>query len=308
MKTIDSKLAVATPWSRLPARKLLTISVMVIGAVVANAQPIQVPRYDDADEYLPKAQEKNTSGIRLFLRQQEGEELFKVPTPRNVTIDIIAKVPADAEFGVVFLLGGTGVLSIQNERLDRSFSFQPRSRDYWWAHKAATFLVDAPSDKLDKEGIQDTAWRAGAQHRQDLKAVLDAVAARFKGPLVIHGHSNGAHSAANAASLRHDAVKAYVLSSSAHYNRPTTIIEDTEYNQPVIFVQHKQDNCKVSATSQFDRLVEKIKAPKKLVLMGEGGVPSMSGACGPFAPHSFVGVEKTIIDQQIRLIQQVLSK
>jgi len=60
--------------------------------------------------------------------------------------------------------------------------------------------------------------------------------------------------------------------------------------------------------SEFDRLVDKVKAPKKMVLMGEGGVTPMSGACGPFAPHSFVGMEQAIIDQQIGLIKQALFK
>ena len=82
--------------------------ILAFLANLANAaDPIQVPRYDDADEYLPTAQRKNKDNIRLLLQQQPGEILFKVLTPRNVTVDVIANVPADADTAVILLLGGT---------------------------------------------------------------------------------------------------------------------------------------------------------------------------------------------------------
>ena len=286
--------------------KALALCSLVLLGFTANADPIQVPRYDDADDFLPAMERKNSNGIRLFLKQQPGEELFKVLTPRNVTVDVISQIPASAEFGVVFLLGGTSVLSIQNDKLDRSFSFQPRSRDYWWEHKIATFVVDAPSDKLDKLGIADARWRAGKDHQTDLKGVLDAISSRFTGPIVVHGHSNGALSVANAAMLNHNSVKAYVYSSGSHYQRPTTIIYDAIHTKPVIFVQHKSDTCNVSTTTAFNEVVEKVKAPRKFTLLVDGDIETMSGACGSFAPHSFSGMERAVINQQIPLIRKAL--
>ena len=182
--------------------------LMSLASAASAAETIQVPRYDDADEYLPSAQAKNKDGIRLTLPQQPGEELFKVLTPRNVTVDVVANIPTDADAAIILLLGGTSVLSIVNDRLDRSFSFQPRSRDYWWANKFATFLIDAPSDRLGNNGIQNLRWRAGIEHKTDLKAVLDAISQRFPGPLIVQGHSNGAVSLASIASLNYPRVKA----------------------------------------------------------------------------------------------------
>jgi hypothetical protein len=279
----------------------------VVSSLAQSQMPIRVDRYDDANDYLPEMQRKNMQGIRLFLSQQEGESLFKVLTLRNVTVDVVARIPDCADFGVVFLLGGTSVLSIQNERLDRSFSFQPRSRDYWWEQKVATFLIDAPSDRLGKAGIEDGRWRAGPEHQADLKAVLDAVAQRFKGPLVVHGHSNGALSVANVAGLNHPAVKAYVYSSASHYQRPSDIVYEAVHSAPVVFVQHKQDNCKVSKTEVFDQMVERVKAPIKKVLLVDGGIAAMGGPCSGFAPHSFVGMEKDVVQQQMEIIRLVLS-
>jgi len=71
------------------------------------ADPVQVSRYDDADEYLPTAERKNRDGVRLFLRQQEGEQLFKVMTPRNVSVDVVARIPEGADVGVYALGEGT---------------------------------------------------------------------------------------------------------------------------------------------------------------------------------------------------------
>lgn len=291
--------------------RLLACAFIGLFGTAAQAQtsePIKMDRYDDADDYLPGLERKNSKGIRLFLRQQANEQLVKVITPRNVTIDIIEHMPDDAELGVVFLLGGTSVLSIQNERLDRSFSFQPRSRDYWWEHKVATFLIDAPSDRLGKEGIGDAKWRAGPAHQADLKAVLDHISQRFGKPLVVHGHSNGALSIANMAGLNHPSVSAYVYSSASHYNRPTTIVYDTMHTAPVLFVQHKNDTCKVSATSVVEQLIQRVKAPRKETLLVEGGIEAMSDTCGGFAPHSFVGMEAEVIRQQIPRIKQMIAK
>ena len=260
------------------------------------ADHIQVPRYDDADEYLPTAQKKNKDNIRLLLQQQPGEVLFKVLTPRNVTVDVVANVPPDADTAVILLLGGTGVLSIVNDRLDRSFSFQPRSRDYWWANKFATFLIDAPSDRLGKDGIQDQRWRAGAEHKVDLKAVLDVIAQRFPGPLVIQGHSNGAISLASVASLNHPRVKAYAYSAAAHYKSDTSILREVEHTAPVLVMEHRKDSCVVSPASQAGAFAKSVKASAKQLLWIEGGSDPLSGACGPFAAHSFFGVEKLAVD------------
>lgn len=289
-------------------KRLLTLCLTVVFSSITSADPILVPRYDDADDILPAAEKKNTNAIRLFLRQQDGEEIFHVLTPRNVTVDVVSKVPTDSEFGVVLLLGGTGVLSIKDGQLDRSFSFQSRSRDQWWRNKIATFLIDAPSDRLDKNGIENALWRAGPQHQIDLRAVLDDISSKFKGPLVIHGHSNGALSTANVATINHPAVKAYVYSSGSHFKRPTTIVYESIHSRPVIFVQHKSDTCNTSSTTAFDEVVKKVKAPTKYSLLLDGGVTPISGPCGSFAPHSFFGMEGAVIDQQIPLIRKAISE
>lgn len=293
----------------MPFRWTPIFSFLLLGLAAASAcaEIKAVERYDDADEYLPKAESRNATGLRLFLRQQEGEELFKVTTPRNVTVDVVARIPQGAEHGVVFLLGGTSVLSIVNDKLDRSFSFQPRSRDAWWAQGFATFLVDAPSDRLGREGIQDTVWRSRGEHLQDLQAVLAAVSERFKGPLVLHGHSNGTASVANAAQLKLPNVKAYLYSGASHLNQGVQLVHQVEHTAPVLFVQHKNDTCASSNYASFAILERSVHAPEKKTLLVGGGIAPMSGACGPFASHSFVGQEAQTVSDAIVILKEMMN-
>lgn len=291
----------------IPFLRLLAGFSLTLFAAGAGAEIKTVPRYDDADEYLPIAERRNTSGIRLFLRQQDGEALFKVTTPRDVTVDVVARIPPGATHAVVFFLGGTSVLSIANDKLDRSFSFQPRSRDAWWEQGFATFLVDAPSDRLGREGIQDTIWRTRGDHRQDLQAVLAAVTERFPGPLVLHGHSNGTASLANAAQLKMPNVKAYMYSGASHLVQGAQLVYQVEHPAPVLLVQHRNDTCAASDFASFAMLERGVRAPVKKTLLVEGGIAPMSGPCGPFAPHSFVGQEAQTIRDAIVLLKGMMN-
>jgi hypothetical protein len=132
----------------------LAIALLASAAVAQDRVLKSVPRYNDADEFLPPAEKKNTEGVRLFLRQQPDEETLTAISDRNVSIKIIARIPEEANSGVILFVGGTSVLSIgPDDKLDRSFNYTSRSRDLWWSQGIATFLVDAPSDHLDREGL-----------------------------------------------------------------------------------------------------------------------------------------------------------
>jgi hypothetical protein len=286
----------------------LLATAAVFGAVsAASAEPIKVQRYDDADDYLPSAEKRNKDNIRLLLKQQEGEEIFKVASPRNVLIDVVAKMPKDADAAVVMLLGGNSVLSIVNDRLDRSFSFQPRSRDHWWTQQFATFVVDAPSDRLGKDGIQDAKWRSGVEHKTDLQAVLDEIGKRFAGPIVIFGHSNGAISLGNVASLASPRVKAYMFSSPAHNKPSTEILREVEYKAPVLLFEHTKDACPESRSRDAEQFFNALKAQTKKLIWVEGGSDPISGPCGPFAFHSFYGIEKATVERMVAEIRNAIK-
>lgn len=256
-----------------------------------------VPRYDDADDYLPAAEKRNVSGVKLFLRQQPGEETLTAVSDRGVSIKIVAKVPDNAKAGVVLFLGGTSVLSFgANDKLDRSFNFTSRSREYYWSLGYATFLVDAPSDRLDKAGLTPK-FRSSPEFATDLRAVIGLISTKFKKPLHAVGHSNGAIAVAALASMPELPIMSYSLVGPAHTQIPgLELVAKAKYAKPVFIIENTKDECIVSSAGSIDGLSKQIVAPRVTVSWIEGGKPPISGPCGPFAFHSFFGVEQVAIE------------
>ena len=168
---------------RIKTEAVFLFVAIALVALAAGAQDRalnSVPRYDDADEFLPPAEKKNVEGVRLFLRQQPDEETLTAISDRNVSIKIIARIPEGANSGVILFAGSTSVLSIgPDDKLDRSFTYVSRSRDYWWSRGFATFLVDAPSDHLDREGLT-SYFRTTKEFAADMRAVIGLIAKKFR--------------------------------------------------------------------------------------------------------------------------------
>ena len=260
-----------------------------------------VPRYDDADEFLPPAEKRNVEGVKLFLKQQPGEEILTAISERGVSIKIVAKVPENAKAGVVLFVGGNSVLSIgADEKLDRSFNFTSRSREYYWTLGYATFLVDAPSDHIDKEGLT-TKFRNTPEFASDLKAVIALVSAKFNKPLYAVGHSNGAVAVAALAAMPELPILSYSLVSPAHTQWPgMELVVKTKYAKPVFIVENKKDECKYSSAGTIDGLAKQISAPSVNVSWVEAGKPPIGGPCGPFGFHSFFGAERIAVEAIVK--------
>jgi hypothetical protein len=289
------------------AKFVLWVGVSALFGFAVHAQdPVvkSVPRYDDADEYLPQAVKRNREGARLFLRQIPEEVTLTATSDRNVSIKIIARIPDDAKIGVILLVGGTSVLSIgPDDKLDRSFNYTSRSRDFWWSQGIATFLVDAPSDHLDKDGVSPK-FRATADFSTDMRAVIKLIAGKFDKPLHAIGHSNGAIAIAAVASLNEPAISSYVLVSPAYMALGGgEKITQVKYGKPVLIVEHRQDTCTASPASSVDRLAKSISAPEVNVVWLEGGMVPISGPCGPFSYHSFFGTEQLAVEATARRLR-----
>jgi pimeloyl-ACP methyl ester carboxylesterase len=258
--------------------------------VITHSQNlITVPRYDDADEYLPEAERKNVDGVRLFLKQQPGEETWTAISERRVSVKVIAHIPEAAKAGVIIFPGGTGQLSMTADgRLDRSFNFSGRSRSYYWPLGLATFLVDAPSDHLDKTGIT-AKFRASPEFANDIRAVINMISQKFDKPLHAVGHSNGAIAVATIAAMHNLPISSYTLMGPNYGSTDT--VANTNYTKPVFIVENTEDTCKLSSAAGIDALSKSINAPSMKVSWVDGGKNILGGPCGPFSRHSFVGVE-----------------
>lgn len=283
---------------------ILALAFLMSAACAQDRVLKSIPRYDDADEYLPQAEMKNRDGVRLFLRQQPGEETLTAISDRNVSVKIIARIPEGATSGVILLVGGTSVLSIgRDDKLDRSFNYTSRSRDLWWAQGIATFLIDAPSDHLDKDGLTPR-FRATADFATDMRAVIKLIASKFDKPLHAVGHSNGAIAVATVASLNDPAISSYALVSPAHTKLDGgEMVTSVRYGKPVVILENRDDTCIYSPASGVERLAKFISAPNVRVVWIEGGKAPLSGSCGPFSYHSFFGVEESAIRATARNLQ-----
>jgi predicted esterase len=253
-----------------------------------------VKRYDDADDFLPQAQAKNTENLRLFLKQQDGENSFDVLTKRNVLVKIIYKIPDNAKNGVILLAGGTGVLSVSNNgKLDRSFNFISRSRDNWWKSGVATFLVDAPSDKLNKDGMSPI-FRNSKAHQEDLLEVINEIKIKFKLKLAAAGFSDGGVSLGNLASANPSQIEKYFMVSAA-FNHETSGKMNLKFSAPLVMIINDDDICKYSPADKAQYIFNSIQSPSNEIIKIKGGSKPISGDCGPFSKHSYFGIEtKTI--------------
>ncbi len=296
MKTsVDATSSPSRMVARSIAVTLLVIPIFAI-SVAHTAELIQVQRYEDADEYLPAAERKNADGVRLYLRQQPGEETMTAISDRNVSIKVIAMIPDAAKAGVILFPGGSAQLSMNaDDRLDRSFSFVSRSRDYYWSHGIATFLVDAPSDHVDRVGLTP-AFRSTHEFAMDIRAVIAMIATKFNRPLHLVGHSLGAISVANAATMPDLPVASYTLVSPVYwYSDGSRLVTDTKYTKPVQIVENKDDACKSSHASGIEKLAKEISAPSIKVSWVIGGKNELGPPCSPFSRHSFIGAEDAAV-------------
>jgi hypothetical protein len=273
---------------------------LIVGTCVsgfAQQNPLNtVPRYDDADEYLPKAEARNSDKVRLFLKQQPNEETLTAISDRNVSIKVIANISPDATKGVVLFVGGSSVLSIgTDDKLDRSFNYTSRSRDYWWKLGFATFLVDAPSDRLDKDGI-NTAFRTSPEFAADMRAVFSTIEKKFDKPLFAVGHSRGAVAVAALAAMPDIPVASYILVSPVYRKSPgSELVSSVKYAKPVVIVENTKDGCDESAASGIADLPKRISAPSVKMIWIDGGKSPIGGYCGPFGFHSFFGFEQETV-------------
>jgi pimeloyl-ACP methyl ester carboxylesterase len=266
---------------------------------------ITVPRFEDGPPIIEAAEKINTENVRLYLSHQPGEETWTAISDRNVSIKIIAKIPPNARGGVVLFPGGTAQLSMtSDDKLANSLSFFARSRDWFWTHGYATFLVDAPSDHIDMYGMT-AKFRASKDFSVDLRAVTNLITSKYKGPIYALGHSNGTVAVANLARMPDLPFASYVLLGPIH--TPDVVgaetITSTEYLRPVNVISHKDDSCRSTAAHGIERLFQSIRASSKTLKWVDGGKKPLHPTCGAYSAHSFFGGEEAAVSAIVKAIE-----
>jgi pimeloyl-ACP methyl ester carboxylesterase len=170
---------------------------------------------------------------------QGGEVLLDIPTRPGATVRVLEMTgERPAGHVVLYLAGGSGQRGLQGvwpgslpSDPDTLFGAQRQLAE----QVGAMVAVDTASDHEVLEMID----RQGAEHRQDVAAVIDFMRARHpQARMVLMGSSNGAFSAAYVANRLPSVDKVVLINGSAD-----AWAEVPHLKRPVLGIHHKRDAC-----------------------------------------------------------------
>ncbi|MGE0612749.1 MAG: hypothetical protein AB7O70_10430 [Hyphomicrobiales bacterium] len=224
-------------------------------------------------------------------------------TPRGATVNVLLTGDGEkASANLMLLVGGSGVIRLNPDLPGtRHRNFLTRSRHLFAAGGYLAASVDAPSDRLSKDGL--AGFRMTADHADDLAAVARALAARNGKPVVVVGTSRGSVSAGNAAiRLGPDIVRAAVLSSSLtdRAGKPDSLKEMNmaDARIPVFFLHNRGDKCRWTPLSSVEQIRSgMVKAGRTADLaVLESTHADADNPCWALTPHGFQGIEQQAVD------------
>lgn len=173
-----------------------------------------------------------------------GQELLDIPARPGASVTVLEMTSSGAArelvpYVVLYMVGGSGQRNLRGLDLDdlptdpdTLFGAQRQLAD----QVGAVVAIDTASDHPVLEMLD----RAGADHRQDIRAVIAAMRQRHpKARIVLMGSSNGAYSAALLGNRLGQEVDAVVLING----NSDTWTEANGLKQPVLGVHHRRDAC-----------------------------------------------------------------
>lgn len=195
------------------------------------------------------------------------------------------------EIGVILFTGGEGRVGLANGIPRPGANFLVRSRSLF-AHEGLAVALYDPSDEL---GALSDAARMSTQHRDEVEQVLADLKARTGVRKVyLVGTSRGTVSAAYLATVLKGQVDGVVLTStlfaSSRAGSGLAGFDFASITQPLLFVHHAQDRCKVTAPG-FARALD-----NRYSVIWVEGVEGIEGdACGPHSAHGYLGREPATV-------------
>jgi len=222
-----------------------------------------------------------------------------VPTRPGVTVRLAVGLPAGRPAGVFVMspgANGTGSFRIAGETALLGDNFLVRTAPLFVARGWAVAIVDVPSDH--PAGMSDD-FRASPQRAQDIRAVVDALAARSLDPIYLVGTSAGTTSVAYLGTALTDApIKGIVLTSTV---RTVIRFPLRRVTVPVLIVHHRADACPSTPPDAAALLPRQFTAsPKVTFVWVQGGTTPQSTACEVFAAHGYIGAEEPVVDVIVR--------
>jgi pimeloyl-ACP methyl ester carboxylesterase len=195
------------------------------------------------------------------------------------------------EFGVILFSGSQGQVHLANGIPQPGTNFLVRSRQLFASDGLAVAVYDPSADI----GAMSDPTRMSQNHADEVSKVL----ADFKQKtgvkkVYLVGTSRGSISAAYLATVLKSEVSGVVLTSTVFGSNKAgpglSRFDFSSITQPLLFVHHVADGCKVTGPGYAKAL-----PPKYLVLWVEGTEGAQQDACGPYSAHGFLGREPATV-------------
>jgi len=235
----------------------------------------------------------------LFPAAVLAQEIVTLKTREGVTQSFF--IPnmdgVKAQAAALLFIGGGGGIRLRMEDGQPKFgaqNFLPRARREFIRNGILPVIMDNPSDQQSSAGMSD-AFRAGAQHLVDIRAVVAEVKKRYTGlPVFLVGTSRSTISVAHLGRAMGGEVAGIVLSSSLFREprRPILAVFDfSTIKAPLLFVHHREDACE--STPYYE--AARVGGTYPLISVN-GGKPPETGPCDPLAAHGYFGREAETVD------------
>ena len=227
-----------------------------------------------------------------------ADELVQLATRDGVTQPYFLKdagVTSPA-YALVLFPGGDGVVGYRERGkdrivLERKGNFLVRSVNLFTGDGCVAAVMDVPSDHTD--GISDE-FRSGAEHAQDVAAVVADLRKRFPGvKAILIGTSRGTVSAAYAGRALGAKVDGVVLTSSTfRATRNSLGLNSFPFRDiaaPLLFVHHEHDDCTTCCSFAETRW----RGDFPLITV-KGGNAGHGNPCEAQSHHGYLGQEPQV--------------
>jgi len=231
--------------------------------------------------------------VTLAGRANAEDTVTLTPRP-GVSEAMLLTFNDHAPAAIVLLPGGGGVLASVHG------NFLLRVRGRFTEAGFTVAVLDAPSDR--SSGM-DAAYRASAEHGQDIAAAVHFLKQKSSAPVWLVGTSRGTVSAANGAvRLGRGEIAGVVLTSSI-WSGGISMVPLNQIAVPVLVVHNRDDGCGESPYAGVAGGMDALKAAPAKELITVSGGTSRSRPCDALSPHGYYGIEDQVVPAIIAWIK-----
>jgi pimeloyl-ACP methyl ester carboxylesterase len=220
-----------------------------------------------------------------------NEQLVDLVKPNGTTLRYLSStdsaISSAPEVGVILFSGSQGQVNLASGIPQPGANFLIRSRQLFTQAGLPTAVYDPSADI----GAMSDQLRMSQAHVDEVAMVLNDFKKKTGiKKVILVGTSRGTVSAAYIATKLKNEVNGVVLTSTlfsaSKGGEGLSRFDFNSITQPLLFVHHVADGCKVTRPEFAKALVGKFP-----VIWVEGVVGTERDACGPFSAHGYLGRE-----------------